>query len=101
MIDNEQLRLWAFQWVMHGDVRDLPEGVRLYVAMSKAPKVQVPIGGFGAVDVETIELQKYVLVSYDVLQACRVGYGKQTKTFVVTPVETQPRDDLTTLEAQP
>lgn len=101
MVKEDTLRLWAYQWVTRGEIPDLPEGVRLYVATGKAPMVQTPIGGFGAVDVETIDLRKFVVESQDSIWTCRAGYGERSKTFVVTSVETHPRYDLVTQEAQP
>lgn len=99
MTDDEALRLWAYQWVTRGEVPDLPKDVSLVLIERSNIAYVNPVPN--TYWHETIDLRQFVVQSQDIISTCRVGYGERTKTFVVTPVETQPRYDLATQEAQP
>ena len=89
MTNEEKLRLWAYQWAMHGErPRDLPRDVEFVVVESDATNITYTLWD-RPYDIDHIEMRRFVLESAYTVKTCRAGYGEKTKVFVVTPVETQ------------
>ena len=87
MTQDEKLRLWAYQWVMHGErPRDLPNGVE-FTPLS----VNTNALSYGGLDVD---LREFVVDHGVTASICRIAYVETAgdKVFFAThPVnEAQP-----------
>ena len=86
MTQDEQLRLWAYQWVTRGKP-ELPDGWTLFVVDKHAADIHFtpaddPLGG---VD---IDLRGFIVDYGPYAKSCDIGYNAAAKVFVVTePVQ--------------
>ncbi len=104
MTQDEQLRLWAYQWATRGKP-ELPDGWKLYIASPEvrayylpSPLTHIPQPE-DRFSVRKVDLRKFVVLGVDTVITCHVGCDWQQQMLIVTPPETQPWYDLPT--AQP
>lgn len=78
MTDREALRLWAFQWIVNGVIRSLPQDV--FLAVAPAGTTRIDGDGWTA-----CELSEVVVEDGAVKRSCWIGWNKADHIVYVTP----------------